>query len=226
VSVPTITITGVDERTSIDEMERIVRTYPCVEIGILYTETPEGRNRYMRRRCITEWAQHFRSRCAVHVCGSRGRQNLLSGYAPGVRAAGRIQVNGNLPAQEIRRACDLYPSAQIITQWKGARSPYGVARPNHALLVDASGGRGLSPSEWKRPETSRPVGFAGGLGPDNLAAELPRIATVARDPWWVDMEGRLRTPDDWFSVALAEAAITAFLSFLAAATPTPGGAGR
>jgi phosphoribosylanthranilate isomerase len=179
---PRITVTGVDERTPIDEMIRLVETYPCVEVGILYTETPEGRNRYMRRRCITEWAQTFRKRCAIHVCGRSARANLFLGDAPGVYGVGRIQINGELTADQIRIACDRHTKAEIITQWKGPASCAGVARPNHAVLVDASGGRGLSPAEWVRPETTRPVGFAGGLGPDNLASELPRIAAVARDP--------------------------------------------
>lgn len=100
---------------------------------------------------------------------------------------------------------------------EGRDPPLDILGPGeHQLLVDASGGRGVSPAEWTRPNTTRAVGFAGGLGPDNLAGELPRIAAVARGPWWVDMETKLRT-DDWFDIALAERCSDAFEQFLATA---------
>ncbi len=75
---------------------------------------------------------------------------------------------------------------------------------NHAVLVDSSGGRGQSPEVWARPETNKSVGFAGGLGPANLRMELSSIEAVAKEPWWIDMEERLRDAADWFSVSRAK----------------------
>jgi hypothetical protein len=41
-----------------------------------------------------------------------------------------------------------------------------------------------------------PTGYAGGLGPDNLAEELRRIEEVAGDAEvWIDMETNVRTAE-------------------------------
>jgi hypothetical protein len=143
-----------------------------------------------------------------------------------------VQLNGWYAPKELRLALACYP--EVIVQHNPESRP-DYTRDEYvdpdgnfqrldrlALLVDASGGRGVSPISWDRPNTRKPVGYAGGLGPNNLAKELPRIAAVARDPWWVDMEGKLRDESDWFAVGLAEKAICAFLEWalIPAAPPT------
>jgi len=115
----------------------------------------------------------------------------------------RIQVNGLLEIPDVRHLCRLYPRHTIITQHTPKnRYLMAVNAENHVLLVDGSGGRGISPESWRQPDTAKVVGFAGGLGPDNLADELQTISRIARPGWWVDMEGKLRV-DDWFSLELA-----------------------
>jgi hypothetical protein len=59
------------------------------------------------------------------------------------------------------------------------------------------------------------VGYAGGLGPDNIATELVKIRPSASSIWWLDMEGKLRI-DDWFSVDLANQCVSAFLAAMSA----------
>lgn len=108
---------------------------------------------------------------------------LVSGFQ-------RIQVNGLLEIPDVRYLCRLYPRHTIITQHTPQnRYLLAVDAENHALLVDGSGGRGISPSAWNQPATEKAVGFAGGLGPDNLATELQTIRRIARPGWWADMEG-------------------------------------
>lgn len=215
-SGPGITVTGADERTPIEELVRLTRLSPHVEIGILFSLTPEGRNRYPSCCWIDDAINALGKRCAIHVCGTRARQIALR-HSYALSSAGRVQVNGVVSPEELHRL--LYVLPRVITQHNPGWG-YDLSHTNvpgtHQLLVDASGGRGISPREWRRPETDKAVGFAGGLGPDNLAAELRRLQAVARNPWWVDMEGKLRTSDDWFSVDLAERAIQVFLQETAA----------
>jgi hypothetical protein len=67
----------------------------------------------------------------------------------------------------------------------------------------------MSPEQWDRPDTCKPVGFAGGLGPNNILVEIQRISSVATGNWWVDMEGKLRDKNDWFDLTKAMAVVAA-----------------
>lgn len=198
-----ITVTGADERTDVAALAKL-----DAEIGLLYTASPDGRNRYPRWEWILE-ASLGLARASLHICGGRAREQLMQGSLP-VNAFQRIQVNGTLENRELRRICDLYPWHKIITQHVPSnRYLIPVDRENHVLLVDSSGGRGLSPEQWQSPVTDKAVGFAGGLGPDNLSDELTKIAAIARPGWWVDMEGQLRA-DDWFSIERAAECVEIF----------------
>jgi phosphoribosylanthranilate isomerase len=211
---PGITVTGADESTALADLVSLLELSPRVEIGLLYTETPEGRPRYPNISWLARVTRVLGKRCAVHVCGQQARAATLSGR-DWIGRAGRIQLNGNITPDEVRECLRTYRTydVQVITQYQAGKRVEDVVTgdPRHSLLVDASGGRGISPETWVRPETDHPVGFAGGLGPDNLETELPRIRAVARDPWWIDMEGKLRTPDDYFDPNRARDAIETFL---------------
>lgn len=211
-----MTITGADERTPIDELARLTEQHSWLEIGLLYTATPEGRNRYPGWEWLVDASKTLTGRCALHVCGRGARKSLLAGELTAItRHAARLQINGLLSPPEVRMFCAVHRYRTVITQDESENEELRLAStlPNHALLVDGSGGRGISPAEWTRPTTWKPVGFAGGLGPDNFAAELPKIAAVATGDWWVDMENRLRT-DDWFDLEKANRAIEVFAAFL------------
>ena len=197
-----ITLTGADERTPIPELQRLVKEYPSLEIGMLYTAKPEGRNRYPSWDWLVDTSAALAGRCALHVCGRIARIELIQGQLCGVtQYASRIQINGLLDNGELHEACETFRRHVVITQDKADNRYLRLTRNvnNHALLVDGSGGRGIAPSEWVRPNTWKDIGFAGGMGPDNLAEELPKIAAVATGNWWIDMENNLRT-DDWFDL--------------------------
>lgn len=204
-----ITVTGLDERTDLAALHRWVS--PQVEFGILYTATPENRNRYPRRDWINEAIQALPGQCALHVCGRQARLELARGELDDiVRHVRRVQVNGVLSADEAS-AC-ARPGCTLITQHCPGNEALTADIPgiDHALLVDGSGGRGLLPPVWSRPATAKKVGFAGGLGPDTLVSQWPALISVAQNEWWIDMEGRLRNDADWFSVELASEAISLF----------------
>lgn len=204
---PSITVTGADERTDIFWLSKL----DC-EAGLLYTAMPEGRNRYPRREWLAEAVTRL-PRAALHVCGRFARMQLVRRELVDLTDhVQRIQVNGALTVPECEEICAFYPKHTIITQHSRANQfLLAVKANNHAVLVDASGGRGVLPPLWRRPDTAMPVGFAGGLGPGNLAEQLHHISFVAVRPWWVDMEGRLRD-DDWFACDKAQAAVEVFHS--------------
>ena len=204
--VSRITLTGVDERTDLDELP------DGVEIGVLYTWDAEGRHRYPPRSAVMKILERLQGRrLALHICGGRARAKLLDyALADMTHLVDRIQVNGRLEPTDVLTVCGLYGGHTIITQhtdWNSGLATMDV--PNHVVLVDGSGGRGRSPKRWRRPETQKPVGFAGGLGPDNVREELTRIRSVASGDWWIDMEGKLRDSDDWFDAQRANDVVAA-----------------
>jgi hypothetical protein len=203
-----ITVTGADENTPLAALVALA-AWPCAEIGLLYTASPVGRNRYPSRAWLREATTALTGRCALHVCGRGARRALLCGELDDLtRHTPRAQVNGTLTVDETERLATRV--TLLITQHTVANAPLlNVRADNHALLVDGSGGRGLLPSEWQRPVTAKQVGFAGGLGQENLRGEMMRIARIALGDYWLDMEGRLRT-SDWFDVSKAEAVLRLF----------------
>ena len=85
---------------------------------------------------------------------------------------------------------------------------------NFSLLFDASGGRGIAPKEWREPVyKEHPMGYSGGMSPDNVVENLNKINTVVpqKREIWVDAEGKLKSPQqlpdgtykDLFDVNLA-----------------------
>ena len=54
----------------------------------------------------------------------------------------------------------------------------------------------LAHLQWQKLD-SVPMGYAGGLGPDTLAEQLPKIAEATGDRTiWIDMESKVRSEDD------------------------------
>ena len=78
-------------------------------------------------------------------------------------------------------------------------------------LFDASGGRGVVPDRWPSPlMPDLEHGYAGGLGPESLAEQIPLI--LVRGPieqrCWIDMETRVRSNDGYqFDLAKVRACL-------------------
>lgn len=72
-----------------------------------------------------------------------------------------------------------------------------------SLLYDASGGRGIAPGTWNKPVyDSVPMGYSGGMSPENVVKNLKQISSVVpknREDIWIDAEGKLKT-DDKFDI--------------------------
>lgn len=216
----TITLTGVDDFTSLPALEQISELHPYVEWGFLYSPKQQGLpGRYPSvatlQQAFIKLPHHMK--VALHVCGS-GVPNLLQGEPVVTQLVelisyrgGRVQLNFNasrieskFTLDEVRLCLERYPSVHFITQYNDANTPVHQALSgcaNHAVLFDASGGQGKSPEGWAKPLDGVHCGYAGGLGPDNLAAELLKIQSAADTrPYWVDMEGKLRDQDDRFDL--------------------------
>lgn len=221
-----ITMTGVDDHTDLTSLAVLSDRYQLAEWGFLYSPKRQGQGwRYTSvetlHYALLSLPEYVR--VALHVCGA-GVPNLLagepvvSGLVESVAArAGRIQLNfnqarDNIDLDMLTALLERFPSLKIIIQHNESNETVWErlcgSHANFIALFDSSGGRGIERSAWPTPLPGIRCGYAGGLGPNNLAKTLPRIfAAAGGHPHWIDMEGKLRRQDDVFDLQLAEACL-------------------
>lgn len=231
------TLTGVDAETDIIRLVNLSSEFPMVEWGLLYSPKEQGSpGRYPSTRILKFLLNGLpiEINLALHVCG-KGVHDLLYGE-PVVTdmvklmnaRGGRVQLNFNHSRTPINfQLLDLlfvkFPRVQFITQQNPGNSmvaAFTSRRDNHAVLFDASGGRGLLPSgEWLAPLDGIKCGYAGGLGPDSIKDQLELITEAAGNHQvWIDMESKLRTTDeeglDRFDLTLCRETLVAVDEFM------------
>ncbi len=222
-----VTLTGIDEKTPVEALYEITRRAPYVEFGVLYSTKLNGQGRYPKLRWLDGLAAVSNARpglnLALHVCGSAVGDLLAGDGHVSVLADSfaRIQVNfisSRFPVAEVRMLLRNRPGQTIITQHNQANENLWkelAGFDNHAVLFDASGGRGIGPTSWPTPlcfesslpdSISRPMcGYAGGLGPETIEAQIQKIGRASMgEPFWIDAESKLRNADDEFDLTLAQ----------------------
>lgn len=183
-------------------------------------------------------AEELSGRYALHLCGKAVTELLEAPTSSAANIAdgfNRVQLNlngamllkkGYKADQFVQLILNLnrrVRSRKVILQLNSSNEalismlrPYGLARTTD-LLFDASGGRGVLPSAWPELDNRRAgeyggmrMGFAGGLGPDNILEHLPKLLSAAGEQsFWIDMEGRLRDEQDRFCLTKAVAVLEA-----------------
>lgn len=202
-------LTGADDDVNPEDLRQISREYPFAEWAILLMRTHAGQPRFPTADWIQRFAASMRdSHTAMHLCGEAflafmdqdpDVRQLMSGFQ-------RIQLNlkfGDMagkydPATLVARVRE-NPSWQFIIQYTPDNRhllPLFQDIPNHAILFDASAGRGVAPDSWDSPIPGHFCGYAGGLNPDNIEKHLESISKAASGQIiWVDMESGVRTND-------------------------------
>jgi hypothetical protein len=205
-----VTVTGADVQTSVDDLASISAEYPFVEWGVLLT-AKSGRPMFPS----PAWVDRLRGvagegmRLSAHVCSTWAKA-VCAGHWPAklrVEGFGRVQLNIGRHLHAVESAehlarC-LLPNHEFILQvGKSRERGVSLARELQQLgvvisvLFDQSGGKGVTPKNWPAiPDELRcPFGFAGGLGPHNLALELRRLAElVGEREIWVDIQTHARS---------------------------------
>jgi hypothetical protein len=217
-----VTFTGVDEHTDLDRVNEISQRFPFVEWGILLSASRTGKEqRYPGLACIGKTGAIARN-VAVHLCGglasaaARSEGDAFRWVRDRCLGVGRIQLNISNNVSVLQPDLVTYDAdrvgLEVICQTREFNCP-GDVRPPIFLLHDTSGGRGIY-APFPAPPLSRqspdiPIGFAGGIGPDNIGEVLAEIAAMdIPNPVWIDMEGKVRT-EDWFDLAKVEAVLEA-----------------
>lgn len=198
-----ITFTGIDSHTELSKLSK------NAEYGILFS-TKNDSNRYPSQDTIFTMADYLYNeghQLSLHICGSGAKELLLNKELEHmINYFKRIQVNGKVKLQKAISICNLYPNHSIIFQYNEDNKNLIEELKeieNVSFLVDASGGKGLSPTEWINPDFDSYIGYAGGLGEDNIINQLNDIYEVASNYFWIDMESKLRDENDLFSIKKA-----------------------
>lgn len=207
----TVTITGADDDVDPSALEDLSREFPFVEWGILRSSKREGTPRYPSRKWVRGLGDKL-SRLSIHLCGEESRQAQLglvdTWYDTYPTIFTRIQINGyklaDGPIGLKRASTKLVYGETFILPFNDEALALPVAcdaavLPGGEVLFDPSGGRGVEPFRWATaPAPVRGVvdvrmGYAGGIGPDNVVDVLRDIGPVR--PTWIDMESGVRTGD-------------------------------
>lgn len=209
-----VTITGADDSISAHELKSISRQFPFVEWGILFSQTQQGTPRFPTE----SWIAHLPvgpTYCA-HLCGRYVRDIVLDAKLKWIdnrynrsEIFNRVQLNFHGQFHKghpsLGSVLDFYKEYQFILQCDGVNDSAVeklCAEQTRARacspLFDTSGGAGRLPDSWPRAWEDSYCGYAGGLGPDNVLEQLDRIYVASMElPFWIDMERRVRSEDDW-----------------------------
>lgn len=207
-------ITGADDAVDPQSLVKLSREFPFAEWAILLLPAHAGTPRFPKE----EWIKNFAAQAkglhtAMHLCdggllGFIGNNPEILNLMKGFR---RIQLNlkfGDVegkydPAELVARVKENSQMEFILqyTRDKQGLLPLFKDVTNHAVLFDASAGKGISPDKWDAPLEGHFCGYAGGMNPDNVASNIDMISRVAGGKeTWIDMETGVRT-DDRFDLA-------------------------
>lgn len=219
-----VTITGADDSIEPEQLRQLSEEFPFVEWGILVSKNSMGRRRFPtadwlhRFRTMTRAGGHIDA--SMHLCGRLVRGLLVGDAITGefwewLDAFQRVQLNFHAEGiqwrtNKLREAiedCSDEGQREFIFQIDGNRGEEVLRdmikddsfEVSCVPLFDLSHGAGVLASEWPKPILAPHVyhGYAGGLGPDNLAEQIPLIGKAAGDtPIWIDMETRVRSDND------------------------------
>ena len=212
MKIKTVTITGADNNTTINEMAQITNDFPFVEWGILFSPKRVGTERYPDFKWLSELHDHWleeKINLSAHLCGQYTREMLagkctLISNAPFVdhlEIFKRFQLNFSALKNDvdIDAFFELLDKLKLNFILQKNYSNFGICQTamhykNISFLYDSSGGRGLAPICWEKPVTGFFNGYSGGLSPDNLESSLKKIEQVVGDhEIWIDVESNVRT---------------------------------
>ena len=214
------TLTGADNSINPKDLLVLSQKYPFVEWGILYSEAKMGTGRYPSYEWIQALIDLLRleenkdANFALHICGKAVKDwiNYEDRIEEIAQHFKRIQLNfisKNINTIDLSCAVVDAHDQTIITQHN--KSNLNLYKElghidNYAILFDTSGGRGIDDNnQWTEPLPDVLCGYAGGLGPDNVASQLQVINQLVKGRYfYIDMEGKLRNDKDQFDLSKCE----------------------
>lgn len=212
-----VTFTGADDSITAQAILDVAKDYPDTEWGILFGADDGGSRRFPSRGWIETNLPKLKGlNLSAHLCGRwvydlvlRGDFTWLYHYPDEITSLfKRVQINfhgQNFGSEALsfhpRIAAEDY---QFIFQDDEVNLHIAgdLGGTKNVRLHDMSHGSGALPKEgvWPKRTFKEYVGYAGGLGPDNIQAQLKLIEAAAQPevygPYWIDMETKVRSVRD------------------------------
>lgn len=211
---------GADDSVSPKMLALMFNAYPFVEFGVLFRPDKEGEPRYASSAWVEELgkvAASSKMTLAAHLCGSRVNEVLTGNdefvstlYNLGFR---RVQINatsvngvdtsnlqGSVPP--LLELISKHTNLEFIIQkneetrplWEGILSVKDGFPVNITMLLDESKGTGVLSSNWPHPPAEYDIGYAGGIGPNNIQRVIKDVLEAGQGRRiWIDMESSLRS---------------------------------
>lgn len=221
-----VTITGADDSVTPSELVRLSNQYPFVEWGILVSRKNFGRNRFPSfdwlQQLIILKIKYPEIKLSCHLCGQWVRDILMGDIAELSSVIpffifDRVQINTHGERHdytpEAFSILSKIRDKEFIFQYDEANDELlemaKLSKLNYSALFDLSHGVGKLPSQWGDLLPDTKCGYAGGLGHENLADEIPKIEQKAGDAViWIDMETKVRSHfDEQFDVGKVESCL-------------------
>ena len=198
------TFTGVDEQTSLKDIEDISSVFVAAEWGFLWSHAGKENPRYPSFEFITTALTDLPSNvnCSLHFCG-RSVENLLKGEVTETillnlmsKRRGRVQLNfSEVDLGALREILDKFPNIGFITQHNTLTENlwhHFAGLNNYSILFD----EGVPQKSWPKPFPEVYCGYAGGINPDNIEQNLEQITeTIGNQNFWIDIETGVRNPE-------------------------------
>ena len=223
-----IVLSGANEHTDVKELLALCNAYPFVEIGIQVSGSKAsfGSARYWWLHTLAAHASP-KNHLALHL-----NQDWVEGFCAGkippelntflnlehhngTPVFKRIQLNFKIGREKTPDMSTLLqtirfyqPKHKFIWSYNESNQAfieqvYQRRFPIDALLYDSSFGEGIVPSERPAPVFADVYqGYAGGLSPENVEAELQKIQAVVQEHRniFIDAEGALKGADRHLSL--------------------------
>ena len=226
----TITCSGANEYTDIEELVELMQRYPEMEVGVQVSgkKASLGSARYwwlMRLRSALNERWTISSTVALHL-NQDWVEAFCAGMVPlvvsdwlqmevcGRPFISRVQLNFKIGreakpnAMILEKTIKRYPKQRFILSYNDANAEFIKELHNKYqlkfdCLFDDSFGEGIVPQQRPLPAFDDVFqGYAGGLSADNIITELKAIATQVPEnrEIFIDAEGKLKGEDKHFSI--------------------------
>lgn len=215
-----LSITGSDNEVNIKDLQSLALEYPQLELAILYLPEKENQARNPGKSWRDEFFSLVpNSQTAIHLCGGSCFNTILnddfedSELFIELKKTQRIQMNINA-RKKIFNNFEIYKiyskllkhNFTLILQYHERSQEWIIPyienvedkhKQNIHILLDSSLGKGVSPDNFSVPEELKtlnyPIGFAGGLNPENISSYYHSIKNFDLPAYWLDLESGSRT---------------------------------